>query len=121
MDHVVRNYSVAGISVVLVTMLCQLLISTDFLNLILAAVIMLCGYLCVVLGLYMYFEGRGSKGINGIDFSQYDEHQKKNLLSYVGLYIVIASILMMIGIALIMVNIILGTEAFSFKPLTNRH
>ena len=108
MDRLVRNYVVACIAVILIVMMYEFIAYSDFFRSFMMIVVMVVGYPCLVYGLYMFLEGKGSKGINGIDFSQYSEDERRNISSYVGLYLAIGSAILMLAISIIMANMILG-------------
>ncbi len=127
MDSPFKEYAIATIAIILAVCIVELLIMDSWLDLIMTAILMTCGYVCLVLGLYMFLEAKGEKNINGMDWSSMTEEEIRNVLSYWGLFMIIGSILLMLALAVIMsyitygIALIVASVAFPVAPLAVRN
>jgi len=98
MESAIRNYIIATLIVIAISCVEFFTRSCDFVFIMLPLIMTVIFYPVAVLGMYMFMEAKGSRFINGIDWSRLGETQKKTLTSYVGLFMVIGCIFIAFGI-----------------------
>ena len=108
MDARVRNYILATLLVIAVSLIAVVLFSNDFMDNFLIVIGIVIVYPCTVMGVYFYLEGKGYRWINGIDWTGLSEQERTNACSYVGFYLAIGCIILGIAITSRLVNFILG-------------
>jgi len=108
MDARLRNYILATLLVIAVSLIAVMLFSNDFMDNFLIVIGIVIVYPCTVMGVYFYLEGKGYRWINGIDWTGLSEQERTNACSYVGFYLAIGCIILGIAITSMLVNFILG-------------
>ena len=108
MESPTKEYAIAAIVITAAVCAVELFLMDSWLDEFLVIIVMTCGYVCTVLGLYMFFEARGEHSINGVDWGSYPKDEVRNILSYWGLFFTVGSILIMVSIALLMQYLVYG-------------
>ena len=122
MDSPLKEYIIATVVIIVAVCVTMAMVSDSWLDIFITIVIMTAGYTCVVIGLYMFLEGKGQNAINGVDWSSLSDSEVRNMVSFWGFYFIIGSILLMYSVALLMSFIwafvlILVSVAFLLVPL----
>ncbi len=108
MDARVRNYILATLLVMAVSLVAVMLVTEDFYDGFLTIIGILIVYPCVILGVYIYLEGTGYRWINGIDWSSMTEQERTNTCSYVGFYLAVGCLILGIAISCMLINFIIA-------------
>ena len=108
MDTRLRNYILATLSVIAISLAVIMLLSVDFMDALLPVIGILVLYPCVIMGVYFYLEGRGYRWINGIDWASMSEQERANACSYIGFYLAIGCVLLGIGLGAVLTNFIIA-------------
>ena len=108
MDTRLRNYILATLSIIAISLAVIMLLSVDFMDALLPVIGILVLYPCVIMGVYFYLEGRGYRWINGIDWASMSEQERANACSYIGFYLAIGCVLLGIGLGAVLTNFIIA-------------
>ncbi len=108
MDARLRNYILATLLVIIVSLIAVVLLSKDMMDNFLTIIGIVVIYPCVIMGVYLYLEGKGYKWINGVDWSSMSEQERANACSYIGLYLAIGCLILGISISMMLVNFIVA-------------
>lgn len=101
MEKVDRNYIALAVIPVLIGLLVCFLIGDILDSLIIVISIAVCVPIATM-GLFMYLEGRGYRFINGIDWSEFTQEEKRDLSSYVGKFLAIGSVMLLIALNILL-------------------
>ena len=80
----------------------------SLLSIIMGAVTTFVLFPIVMMSTYMWLTGKGSRFINGIDWTKLSEEETKNTVSHVGFWLMISMIIMMYGMSVIVSHIWIG-------------
>lgn len=108
MDTRLRNYILATLSIIVISLAVIMLLSVDFMDALLPVIGILVVYPCVIMGVYFYLEGKGYRWINGIDWTSMSEQERINACSYVGFYMAIGCVILGIAMGAILSNFIIA-------------
>ncbi|MBE6528134.1 MAG: hypothetical protein E7Z64_03050 [Thermoplasmata archaeon] len=108
MESPFKEYFIATTIVVIAVTVAEIAFMDGWLQLILVAVNMTCCYPVAVTGLYYYFEGRGERFINGVDWSSMSREEIRGFLSGFGLLFMLGSIVLMYSIAILVPHMVIG-------------
>ena len=108
METRMRNYILATLLIIAVSLAILVLTSKDFMDVLLPIIGILVVYPCVVMGVYIYLEGTGYRWINGIDWSSMTEQERTNTCSYVGFYLAVGCVILGIAISCMLINFIIA-------------
>jgi len=108
MEQITLRYIMVAAILEVIVIGAELIISNDWVDALLVAVIMTCGYSCVVMGLYCYLEGKGSDSVNGVDWSSMSDTEKRNFIAFMGLFYIVGAVVLMIGVAVLMGMMVAG-------------
>ena len=103
-----RNYLLATLLVIAISLAVIMLLSVDFMDALLPVIGILVVYPCVIMGVYFYLEGKGYRWINGIDWTSMSEQERVNACSYVGFYMAIGCVILGIAMGAILSNFIIA-------------
>ena len=126
MDDVLKRYIAATLIVIVIVMGFEFIYSSEWIDWLIVGICMLALYPCVASGLYMYLEGRGYRAVNGVDLSYMTEAQKRNFASYMGIFMTVGMILIMISVSMLMtymipaIAIMVVSIAIFFIPLVTK-
>jgi len=126
MDDVLKRYIAATLIVIVIVMAFELLYSSEWIDWLIVGICIGVIYPCLVSGLFMYLEGRGYNAVNGVDLSHMTESQKRNFASYMGIFMIIGMIIMMISIGMLLtytipaIAIMVVSIAIFFIPIVTK-
>ncbi len=113
-----RNYLLAVVAVTIITVVTLMFTADSLMEHLLVIIAVAVMYPCIMLGLYLFLEGRSYRWINGPDWTSMTEQERINAVSYIGIYMTIGCILLgwaivltissfTIGIVLMVISVVL--------------
>ena len=108
MDSVLRNYVLGTLLAIIIVMVYLVLTTKDFIDSLMAIVVTLGIYPLVIVGLYMFLEGKGHRTINGVDWSSMNDRERQNMVSYLGRFMIVSMIVLSLALAFVLGSFIVS-------------
>ncbi|MBQ7978516.1 MAG: hypothetical protein IJ248_02025 [Candidatus Methanomethylophilaceae archaeon] len=103
-----RNYILATVGVVIVSIAFLIFTSDSILEKLLTIISVAVLYPCVMMGMYFYLEGRDYRWINGMDWVSMTEGERTNTVSAMGIYMAVGCFMLSIAVPMIVSSFIIG-------------